>query len=294
MPDFLVFAALVPKLLGARVILDIHDTAPEAYATKFNLPLEHPLIWLVKMEEVISAAFADQVITTQELHASTINQHGVGENKITIIMNLADTRIFHPSTNEHKHSGLTLVYHGTIAHRLGIDLILHAIKLARRDCPDLRFILYGHGEYAPAVSRIILESDLGDIVEMSGSVPVTELPAILSRADLGVIGNRLVTESRHNWMLPVKMMEYAAMDIPTIAPRLRVIQHYFDDTNTLFYRPDDPEDLARCIRLVYQNPDVLDRLRVGLRTFNTRYTWSEMAQRYLRLVRQPAMPDSVR
>src|SRR5205085_9545122 len=37
MPNFLVIAALPARLLGARVILDIHDTMPEAYATKFDL-----------------------------------------------------------------------------------------------------------------------------------------------------------------------------------------------------------------------------------------------------------------
>src|SRR4029078_9084829 len=34
-PDFLGFSALVPKLAGARVILDIHDILPEFYAGKF-------------------------------------------------------------------------------------------------------------------------------------------------------------------------------------------------------------------------------------------------------------------
>ena len=31
-PDFLVFAAWLPKLLGAKIILDIHDLLPEYYA----------------------------------------------------------------------------------------------------------------------------------------------------------------------------------------------------------------------------------------------------------------------
>ena len=29
MPDFLVFSALIPKLLGAKVVLDLHDPMPE-------------------------------------------------------------------------------------------------------------------------------------------------------------------------------------------------------------------------------------------------------------------------
>src|SRR5215831_677383 len=34
MPDFLVFSALVPKLLGAKVILDIQDVTPELMRAK--------------------------------------------------------------------------------------------------------------------------------------------------------------------------------------------------------------------------------------------------------------------
>ena len=39
LPDFLVFAALIPKLLGARVILDLHDLMPEFYAARFGSDL---------------------------------------------------------------------------------------------------------------------------------------------------------------------------------------------------------------------------------------------------------------
>src|SRR5687768_6362205 len=35
-PDFLVFASWLPKLTGARIILDIHDILPEFYSDKFQ------------------------------------------------------------------------------------------------------------------------------------------------------------------------------------------------------------------------------------------------------------------
>ena len=34
MPDFLVFSALFPKLLGAKVILEVQDVSPELMAAK--------------------------------------------------------------------------------------------------------------------------------------------------------------------------------------------------------------------------------------------------------------------
>src|SRR5262249_542632 len=36
MPDFLVFSTIIPRLCGAKVILDIHDPMPNTFASKFK------------------------------------------------------------------------------------------------------------------------------------------------------------------------------------------------------------------------------------------------------------------
>ena len=36
MPDFLVFTAIIPKLLGTKIILDLHDPSPEILMTIFK------------------------------------------------------------------------------------------------------------------------------------------------------------------------------------------------------------------------------------------------------------------
>ena len=36
-PDFEVFAALIPKIKGTKIILDIHDIVPEFYTSKFDV-----------------------------------------------------------------------------------------------------------------------------------------------------------------------------------------------------------------------------------------------------------------
>jgi glycosyltransferase involved in cell wall biosynthesis len=289
MPNFLVFAALVPRLLGARVILDVHDTLPEAYATKFNLPLNHPLIRLARLEERLSAAFAHHVITTHELHREALIEHGIAGDRISIVMNLADPTLFFPRPRA-RETGLTLIYHGTIAHRLGPDLILRAVHAARTSCPNLRLILIGAGEYMPAARELSTALELDDIVAIRSGIPVEELPALLATADVGIVGNRRQTEARRNWMLPVKMLEYAAMEIPTIAPRLRVITRYFDNQNAVLYEPDDVDAMARCIRELYEHPDRIEQLRLALREFNSRYSWQEMENRYLDLIDDLAPP----
>ncbi len=284
LPDFLVFSAVIPRLFGTSVILDIHDTMPESYATKFDLDLTHPLISALRVEERLSAAFSDSIITTNELHKNALISHGIPCDKISVIMNVANERIFRPRSRPLTSPGLTLAYHGTVAARLGLDIILEAIHLARSSCPELRFLLIGDGDYMPTVRWLITQRGLENTVHIEPWVPVERLSDYLAVADIGVVGNRRYTEVRQNWMLPVKMLEYAAMEIPTIAPRLKVIRHYFDDTNAILYEPDDPTDMAQCIRSVYADRGQLEGLKQGLRRFNTRYNWSSMERQYLNLV----------
>jgi len=112
MPDFIVFGALIPKIFGAKVILDVHDTMPEAYATKFDLPLDHILVKLLRLEERFSAAFANYLITTNDLHKEALVEHGIPSGKISIIMNVGNENIFRPQTSAHKGNGLVLAYKG--------------------------------------------------------------------------------------------------------------------------------------------------------------------------------------
>jgi hypothetical protein len=49
-------------------------------------------------------------------------------------------------------------------------------------------------------------------------------------------------------MLPVKLMEYVALGIPVVAPRLRTISRYFSDDMVAFYEPEDVASLAERAR----------------------------------------------
>jgi len=284
MPNLIVMAALLPKLLGAKVILDVHDLMPQAYATKYALSLNHPLIRFLCYEERISAAFADHVITVHDLAKESLVEHDIPADKISIIMNLGNEAIFRPQPPRREHAGLVLVYHGTITERLGVDLILDALQQCRTRCPGIRFRLIGNGDYMSVVIALIKQYGLEDIIQVKDWVQVEKLPDYLSDADVGVVGMRKYYETYRNWGLPVKMLEYAAMEIPTIAPRLRVICHYFDETNAFLYKPDDSSDMAGCIVRIYQDRKLILQKKDGLKIFNQRYNWTAMEKAYLQIV----------
>src|SRR5574338_242328 len=65
LPDFLVFSALIPKLMGARVILDLHDLMPEFFEGRFKSRM--PFVGkIIRWQERMSCKFADHVITVSE------------------------------------------------------------------------------------------------------------------------------------------------------------------------------------------------------------------------------------
>ena len=94
MPDILVISALVPKLTGARVILDLHDQMPEAYMTKYAMSEFHPVIRVLQFLEKLCTKFADVVITTNISFRELFISRGCPARKIHIIMNSPQEAIF--------------------------------------------------------------------------------------------------------------------------------------------------------------------------------------------------------
>ncbi|MGZ6279555.1 MAG: glycosyltransferase, partial [Ktedonobacteraceae bacterium] len=97
MPDFLVLSALFPKLLKAKVILDIQDASPELMVEKAKGRLRKLTKLLALWQERISTAFANHVITIGWTLEELLLQRGVPKEKLTSILNSADPKFFPPS-----------------------------------------------------------------------------------------------------------------------------------------------------------------------------------------------------
>ena len=75
-------------------------------------------------------------------------------------------------------------------------------------------------------------------------IPNEQIPEWVKGANGAIIPNRK-TLATDNYMLPHKMLEYVRLGIPVIAPRLKIIQYYFNDTQAIFFEPENIETF-RC------------------------------------------------
>ena len=81
MPNFLVFAGLVPLLAGKPIILDVHDTMVETYAAKFAGRSSRLLEWGLRLEEAICCRMARHIICVNDIQKAAIVGRGIPEGK---------------------------------------------------------------------------------------------------------------------------------------------------------------------------------------------------------------------
>ena len=277
MPNFLVFSAIIPRLFGKKVILDTHDTVPETYATKFSV-LSGWLFRLLCLEERVSCAFAHKIISVNSVQREALIARGISKDKITISMNVLDHRIFNSQacqTNTSlKTDGLKMVYHGTIAKRLGVDLIIRSMADSIKYFPDLEFHIWGSGGGdLDEIAKLSKKPGFVGKVQFHDALPMRDLIPKLLGMTLGVVGNRKSPATE--LMLPVKMLEYVALGIPVVAPRLKAVQHYFTEEMVSYFEPDDIESMTRAILRLLERESLRKSQAVKAKAFLDQYGWEK-------------------
>src|SRR5216684_1511157 len=283
MPDAMIVCAILPKFLGSKVVLDVHDTMPELYRDKFGGARGAVGGKLLLWEERLSAWWADRVLAVHDLHKERLEQAGIPAAKLRVVTNTPDPRIFVPHyTRLAPRNGFTVACHGTLTQRMGLDLAIQAIAILHDRYPQLRLIVIGNGDYAAAARALVAQLRLCREITFHNAVPVEQLPEMLAAAEIGLVPNR--PSSATHLMLPVKMLDYATLGIPVIASRLRTVEHYFGDRAVEFFEPGNAEDLARAIERLYLDPALRAELVANGRNAIERLSWDAQRAEYIKVI----------
>lgn len=286
MPDFLVFATVLQRVLGTPIIHDIHDLMPELFEEKFARGQSHWIVRLLKVQERWAGCFASAVMTVEARLVDILSERGIRREKIHVLMNLPDETIFTERVPPRKEQDdpFVIVYHGTLARRLGLDIAVRAVVELRESIPRLELRIIGAGEERQSLIDLTIELGLADVVKFSdGYVPVTMIPSMICDADVGVIPLRI--SSGTDIMLPTKLLEYVSMGIPCVVPRTVTIGRYFDDDMVEFFEAENISALATALRRLYDDPLRREQLaREATARFGRGHRWSTHKRVYLDLV----------
>jgi len=284
MPDFLVFAAIVPKILGTRVVSMMYEPTPELWE---DLRGSRPPK-VLKVVEQLSLAFAELSFTvTQQLKDAYVSR-GARPDKIRVVLNAPDESFLEraeahaPDTS--REDGFRLICHGAIEERYGQDTLLEAIALVKEQIPGLRLRILGKGTYVDAMLAKRKQLGLEDCVDYLGYVPLEQMIHELQAADVGIVGQKSSPYS--NLVHTGKMYEYIALGKPVLASRLRAVEAYFGEDALAYFEPGNPQSLAEGLLCLYSHPEKRELLASNAQLLYRQYCWDKQKEIYLSTYRE--------
>src|SRR6266404_5111978 len=281
-PDLLFLVAWPFKLLGVRVIYDVHDLWPEMYVAKFGK--RGLLYWAVRLAERFTYRCADVVLATNESVRTVAARRGqMPPGKIFVVRTappmpgpevLADPTL--------KQGRKYLVgYVGVMGNADGVHYILDAAahlvhRLGRR---DVQFLLMGTGPEHGRLARQRDDCGLRDFVEMPGRVSNEFLFTALRTMDVGVSSDPKNPYNDHCTMN--KVLEYMAFAKPQVMFDLEEGRASAAGA-AVYVRENSAEKLAEALSGLLDDAAARERIgRLGAERIRRELGWEKSVEQLL-------------
>ena len=290
MPDILAFSAIVPRLLGARVILDLHDPMPELMMSIFGLAENSKSVRVLKFLEKMSIRAVDAVITVNEACRKIFSSRSCSAEKVHVVMNSPDEAIFaapadhgsSESCGDHQ-TRFVIMYHGSIVERHGLDLVVRALSRVRKSAPHVELRIYGEtNAFLKKVMAEVRKLGMEDCVHWEGKKDLKEIADAIQICDLGIIPNRRSIFTEIN--TPTRIFEYLSQGKPVLAPDSGGITDYFGPDDLVFFKLGDQADLEAKLAFAVTHPVEIQKTASNGGRVYLAHKWENERRRFVGLV----------
>jgi len=282
-PDLVFLIAWLWRPFGVRYVFDHHDVCPELFEAKFG---KRGLLWRVMvLWERLTFATADVSIATNEsFRAIAIRRGKMKPEDVFIVRSAPRTDKFLPGPGNpdwRKGAACVLGYVGVIGQQEGMDLLVAAVDhlVRRMGRADLHVLIVGFGPHLPEVQRDVRDRGVEAHFTFTGALYDAALLEVLNVIDIGVAPdpkNAMNDISTMN-----KVMEYMTLAKPVVQFDLTEGRASAGEAS-LYARENDPEDMARCIATLMDDPALRAEMGAkGRRRVLDRLSWSQSAPHLL-------------
>ena len=276
-------AAMLSIITRRPLVIRVHDFG--GGFRKSNSALDSTMISVMKWLTLVSFKRAAQILVPgREVVDMVQRVYGFRAGQVRLSFNGVDTTFFSP---RHRAGGLRrrinskhiVVFSGNIDLRSdasGLDVLIKATKLLRKDVPDLKVLIIGDG---PDFHRLVQLADslrLGNSLQFLGWVSHELIPMYLASADVGIGPLRATVETIGS--TPVKVVEYMASGCVVVVGRGGVSEDLIvDDVNGIVVESVSVAGVAKSIMKVLSDEKLAVRLRNRAReTVVKAYDWEEI------------------
>lgn len=275
----LIPVGLCSKLLGVKVIYDVHEWVPNQIMQKHWMSwwLRRPVAFAVKGVEYMAGRYLDRIVAA----TPTIGLH-FPEEKTILVQNFPmREEIDQQGAREYKNRPPEFAYVGGITRiRAGIEMVeaLEAINMRK----NAR--LHMAGSFRPAdFEKEIISTKGWEFVEFHGWVGRQEMSDILGRVLAGLV---LFYPTPNNMdSQPNKLFEYMAAGIPVIASDFPLWRGLIEELECgILVDPQSVEDIAAAMEWILDNPEEAQRMGDnGLKAVQGKYNWCTESEKLIKM-----------
>ena len=216
-PDLLFLVAWPFKLMGVRIIYDVHDAWPEMFEAKFGK--RGIFYWIVRIAERLTYACANVVMATNESVKQIALARGrKSSDRVFVVRTAPKVKDRAQLADSSLKSGRQFLvgYIGVMGDADGVNYLIDAAHhiVYGRGRGDVHFLVMGTG---PEYERLVAQRDrlgLKQHVDLPGRVTNEFLFGALRTIDLGVACDPINPYNDHCTMN--KVLEYMALGKPQV------------------------------------------------------------------------------
>jgi glycosyltransferase involved in cell wall biosynthesis len=232
-----------------------------------------------------SFAAASALLAVSQPVADWLCARGVPAGRVHVVPNGVDPDRFAPPPPRPRDAPFTVGFVGTLKPWHGLDALVEAFELLRRQQPGARLLVVGDGPGRPGLEAALVARGLSERSRITGAVNPAAVPPLLREMDAAVAP---YPDLRPFYFSPLKVVEYMAAGLPVVASRVgQVAQTVEHGVTGLLVPPGDPGALAAALTRLAGDPGLSCRLGRAARERAARqYSWDRVADRILALARE--------
>jgi glycosyltransferase involved in cell wall biosynthesis len=271
--------ALLKKLGGAKIILDIDDLDYEYYRDGL-------LKKIVKLfYQVFPRHFHKLTVHTEPLRRFILEELGCDEQDIVFLPQGIDYDSFESVERDFellRTLGLdghkVLVYVASLGITSNLEPTLAVVKDVIRQGKDVRLLVIGGGARLDEYRQMADDMGIGNEVVFTGYVPHPQVPKYMALGDIAL--NYLEDNEANRYRAPIKIREYLALGIPVVS-NLIGDTHLFSDYVMAF--GDLNEYRAQILRTLEDRDEA--RIEAGRAFIAQNYDWARIVPEFEKALR---------
>jgi glycosyltransferase involved in cell wall biosynthesis len=281
-----VIIALIPRLFfNKRLVFEINGLASEEQKLKKHSPLNWIFAAGIQKAEKIAAKCSDRIVSvTPQIAAYLTRYFHCQPNRVEVIGNGVNTKIFHPIYDEtllgsrRNRLGITkedvvIAFVGNLALWQGVNVLIESAFQLLANNKNLKFLIVGEGFLRDFLEKKISDSKYEKKFIFTGMIQYEDIPVLINIADI-CVAPFISGRNRITGVSPIKVFEYMACGKPVISSKIEGLEFIEEERAGRLIEPEDVIGLEKALCDLIKNLQKrMGMGQKGLQIARERFSW---------------------